>query len=115
MLAGPIVYQATKGILIFIAGVVFALIIVQALSGQAKLPSSESIQGISEGKVKEEIQEKERSVITKVVERVLPAVTENPVIAPVFETKKEVEETVEAVKALPQDQINAICRQYCSP
>lgn len=54
-----------------------------------------------------------RSFIKPISDKVLPALTKNPIIEPLLQTKKEVEETVETVRSLPEEQKNAICKQIC--
>jgi hypothetical protein len=54
-----------------------------------------------------------KSFKKKLFENVIPAIAGNPLFAPIVETKEEVEKTSETIKALPEDQRNAICKQVC--
>lgn len=68
-------------------------------------------------KVKEVVQEKEQehtNKVSKYIKDVLvPSIVDNPVLAPILKTTKEVNSTVETIKSLPADQRNAVCRQIC--
>lgn len=113
-----ITHVLLKPILIFVGGAAVALLITQVV---AHPETFEFLQKKSAGEVeqhvKEEVYKKEekaaKSVAKTIIEKVLPAAQENPVLAPVFETKQEVEQTVETVKNLPEAQKNAICKQVC--
>lgn len=55
-----------------------------------------------------------KSFKKRLFENIIPAISGNPLLAPIVETKEEIEKTSETIKALPQDQRNAICKQVCS-
>lgn len=47
------------------------------------------------------------------IDKVLPALTQSPVVAPAWETKREVEDTIQTVRNLPDAQKDAVCKQVC--
>lgn len=108
-----------KPLLIFLGGVVFSVVAIyivthfdQLLSG--KVEESGGVIGKQiERKVEETREGAKKTVIEKLRDRILPAVTESPVLAPIFETTREIENTVNSIKSLPDEQRNAVCRQIC--
>lgn len=48
-------------------------------------------------------------------DQVIPQIAKSPALAPLFETKKSVEGTVEAVSSLPDAQKEAVCKELCGP
>lgn len=112
-----------KPILIFITGVIFALIIIQIVANPGsllfladKLVQNENIQK-NKAEVlssqKEATERAEGLSVNSLIEKVLPIVTENSVLAPMFKTTREVEEAVNAVRSLPDEQRNSFCSQIC--
>lgn len=108
-----------KPLLIFLGGATFSIIAVQVvthfgeLSGGKVEESGKVIGEQIETKVQETKEEAKKTVIEKLKDKILPAITESPVLAPIFKTTKEVENTVNSIKNLPEEQRNAVCRQIC--
>lgn len=114
-----IIHSILKPFLLFLAGVVFTLILLQLLTNPDFLSFLGQEPSQIEGQVREEIYKREekaaKSVTQTIIEKVLPAAAENPVVAPLLETKQEVEQTVNTIRNLPEEQKSAICRQVCNP
>lgn len=108
-----------KPLLIFLGGATFSIIAVQILThldelSKGRVEESGRVIGEQiETKVEETREEAKKTVIEKLRDRVLPAITESPVLTPIFKTTKEVENTVNSIKSLPEEQRNAVCRQIC--
>lgn len=66
-----------------------------------------------EARVKDAQEGVKNSIIESITSKVFPAITESPVLAPIFKTTKEVEGTINSIKNLPEEQKNAVCRQIC--
>lgn len=108
-----------KPILIFIVGAFSALVVYNFVSKSSPLNSkgkavSKEL-GVSTA-VPEAPDKKVGNVIVDTVfNKVLPAITQNPAIDPLIQTKQDIEKTVNAVTSLPQEQKEAICKQVCTP
>lgn len=108
-----------KPLLIFLGGATFSVITVQVvtnLGGLSKGRIEESGRVIGEQietKVEETREEAKKTALEKLKDKVLPAITESPILAPIFKTTKKVENTVNSIKNLPDEQRNAVCRQIC--
>lgn len=107
-----------KFLLIFLGGASFSFVAFQAFSNLDSLPR---VLGKNGGNGVEKVFEERKSRVKKdtkdaenIFDNVLPAITENPIIAPLIKTKKEVEETVETVRRLPEEQREAFCKQICT-
>lgn len=65
-----------------------------------------------------EIQKKEKDGIGKITknisDKILPAITENPIVQPFLQTKQDVSRAVESVTSLPDEQKKLLCEQVCS-
>lgn len=95
------------------------ILIVVALSGTAFLlmqflsaggiPAMSEIKGSMQTRQGETVDLAKRTLIDKV----LPALTQSPVVAPAWETKREVEGTVQTIRNLPDAQKDAVCKQVC--
>jgi hypothetical protein len=103
-----------------VGGIVFALVIAQAVTN----PEFLEVLGdkfLNEQAIDAQMKEADSQVaattaelnVDSILGKVLPFVTENPALAPLFETKQEVEEAAEAVLSLPEEQRNAVCSQIC--
>ncbi|MEK7521526.1 MAG: hypothetical protein AAB599_01855 [Patescibacteria group bacterium] len=67
-------------------------------------------------KVKSAITEnetKQLDSVKKFISKNTPEIVNNPVLAPIVNTQKELNSTVDTIKSLPEDQKNAICTQIC--
>lgn len=97
-----IIFFAGAGALLFVAA--------QTLfNKEPRMLPDKAVRGAIEEKGGDFVDSARKAIVNKV----LPAVTENPILEPVLETKKSVEDTVKAVKNLPGDQRDAICSQVC--
>lgn len=112
-------HSLIKPVALFFAGLVSAFLLIQFLQNPKileTLSDKEQLKGV-ESQVKEEVYKKEekaaKSVTQTILEKVLPAASENPIFAPVLEAKRDVEYTVGVVKSLPEDQKQAVCKQVC--
>ena len=96
--------------LIFLAGAVLGLLAVQFLRGQEKF----SILGErGSGVVSGEKTPETKSLPQTLLEKVLPAAAENPILAPVKKAGEDIGQTVKTIQELPQEQKNTICREIC--
>lgn len=101
--------------MIFVGGIVFALLIIQAL------PFIYSVRALGgENTIKKEVNSrveklgKEKAAqANNTAGGVLSSVSESSALSPIFQTKKKVENTIDAVISLPDEQKKAICRQIC--
>ncbi|MBI2268151.1 MAG: hypothetical protein HYU80_01740 [Candidatus Blackburnbacteria bacterium] len=105
-----------KALLLLSAGALGALVLVKVLSPGSTNPVLGQKVSISE-RVRSTVQKQEKdqinSIKSRIVDKVLPAITENPILSPILRTSREVEEAVQTVRSLPDDQKNAICQQVC--
>lgn len=112
-----------KPILVFVGGVIFALIIIQIVTNPGsllfladKLNLNENIQK-NKAEVlssqKEATEGVEGLSVNGLIEKVLPVITGNPALAPMFKTSREIEEAVNAIRSLPDEQRNSFCSQIC--
>ena len=70
----------------------------------------------AQGKVKSAITQnevKQLDFVKKFISENTPVITDNPVLAPIVNTQKELSSTIDTVRSLPEDQKNAICTQIC--
>lgn len=108
-----------KPLLIFLGGVIFSVVAVylvtnfEQLSGGKIEESGRVIGERIEKKVGETREGVKKTAIEKLRDKILLGVTESPILAPIFETTKEIENTVSSIKDLPEEQRNAVCRQIC--
>lgn len=109
-----------RAIIFFVGGAAFALAGVYFFIPRDNKPilGNQNISPIElDGFIRDKIQKEEGKTIDSLkktfLEKILPAATENPIVQPVLNTHKEITSTVDTVKNLPQDQINAVCRQVC--
>lgn len=111
-----------KPFLIFAAGILFTIVVIKFVD-----PGSTAVLGTkfleqnvkknADTNLKNSQQEVSKTVdgfsVNNLLEKVLSAVAENPALAPMFKTSREVEQAVNAVRSLPDDQRNSICKQIC--
>lgn len=111
-----------KPFLIFAAGILAAIVIIKFVdpSGAAVLGTKffeQNVKKNADTNLKNSQQEVGKTVdslsANNLLEKVLSAVVENPALAPMFKTTREVEEAVNAVRSLPDEQRNSICKQIC--
>lgn len=105
---------------LFLGGAIFTFVAIQAATNLDVI----SMLGFEEGKqkaqhqlevkVRETSDQATQTVAQSVTARVLGAIVENPALAPFFQTKKEVETTINSVMSLPEEQRSAICKQICT-
>lgn len=55
-----------------------------------------------------------KQLTVDIVGDLLGNVTENPMLAPIFKTKEDIENTVTEVQNLPEAQKAAVCQEICS-
>lgn len=108
-----------KPFLIFLGGVVFSIVVVQIIAHFSQLTNGRFEDGGKiigeqiEAKVKGTQEGAKSSIIDSITSRVLPAIAESPALAPIFNTTRQVENTINSIKSLPEEQRNAVCRQIC--
>ena len=62
----------------------------------------------------EGVRDAQANFVSKLLyDKVLPSIAKSSVLAPFFETKRSIEESVEAVSTLPEAQKNAVCEELC--
>ncbi|MBI2007522.1 MAG: hypothetical protein HYS83_02390 [Candidatus Blackburnbacteria bacterium] len=108
-----------KPLLIFVGGAIFSVIIVLIAANFNRLTNGKLEDGGKvigeqiEAKVKSAQEGAESSIVDNIASRVLPVIAESPVLAPIFNTTRQVENTINSIKSLPDEQRNAVCRQIC--
>tara|TARA_Y100000310_G_C20667773_1_gene808562 strand:- start:2067 stop:2432 length:366 start_codon:yes stop_codon:yes gene_type:complete len=112
-----------KPVLIFLAGGIVAFAAIQFFNDPTSFAVlgekffGEDIQKEADSEIKkgqEQVDEAVNSLsVQSLLGKVLPALSENPALAPMIETTREVEEAVNAVMSLPDEQRNSICSQIC--
>lgn len=108
-----------KPVLIFLGGTVFAVIGIQAATHFDILKKFDIAQ--NKTAVEEEIRTGTRKVADETAkaasetlkDKVLSAIAESPALAPIFNTTRQIEDTINSIKSLPDEQRNAVCRQIC--
>lgn len=104
-----------KTLLIFLAGAIFAFLFTNTdILSEKNIKEKGEVMGdqIQKG-ILQRKEKAKRTATESLTDKILGAITENPILAPIFETKKEVENTINTVKSLPEEQREAICTQIC--
>lgn len=108
-----------KPLLIFLGGAAFSILAVQVVThinewtGKGVEKNGRMIGEQIESKISDTREGAKKTIIDSIKDKILPAIIESPVLAPIFRTKKEVEGTINSIKSLPEEQRNAVCRQIC--
>lgn len=106
-----------KGLLVFIAGILFTLGIVYVLGGNTPFFGSAESGEVKAFSIEQEIDARREGFVGAVVDfvskKVVPAVDESAVVSPVKQTTQDVQKAIESVTSLPDQQRAAICKQVC--
>lgn len=108
-----------KPLLIFLGGAAFSIVAVQVVmhidewTGKGVEENGKVIGERIESRVSDTREEAEKTIVESIKDKILPAIIESPVLAPIFRTTKEVEGTINSIRSLPEEQRNAVCRQIC--
>lgn len=116
-------HLAVKFGLMFLGGALFTLGVLQIFSmrGDILISGREGLkekvakeQERIEKKVKRDTGDVAGSFTEGVWDRVVEQVSKNPALEPLFKAKSDVENTYNTLRALPNEQRNAVCQQICS-
>lgn len=114
LLKSAIIVGSTVGVVV--AGVMIYRTV--ATPSSITSESKSTVLGATQ-KIQQAVQGKEEEHTNKIFkfikEKVIPAITDSPILAPLLKTTKEVNATVETIKSLPTDQREAVCKQVCGP